>query len=91
MVLPLPAPPWMTTTPASGRGDQLELPRIDERGDLGQVPVHPLAAAGLDAEAPFDGCPGRTAVSCPPASALSRGSMRRHPPVGAHETCPGES
>ena len=43
VVLPLPAPPWITTTPDLGRGDQLELARVDQSGDLRQVAVQALA------------------------------------------------
>ena len=50
VVLPLPAPPWMTTTPEWRRGHDFELARIDQRRDLGQVTIQALRLLRRGAE-----------------------------------------
>ena len=69
VVLPLPAPPWMTTRPESAARDQLELARIDQRGDLGQVAVEPLGRSGPVPEHAARRSPGRSPryLARPPA------------------------
>ena len=61
-----------------GRGDELELARIDERGDLGQVAIEPLAPPGAGAQHAAL-ARGRRARCPARRRARSRGSSMRAP------------
>jgi hypothetical protein len=50
VVLPLPAPPLDDDDAGVACGDDVELPRIEQRGDLGEVAVQRLAAGGRGAQ-----------------------------------------
>ena len=50
VVLPLPADPWIAIRPGRRLGDQLELARIDQRRDRGQVAVRPARAGVVEAQ-----------------------------------------
>ena len=83
VVLPLPAPPWITTTPGRGGGDQLELPRVDQRRDLRQVAIHALLAPA--------GCPRPPARRAGCAATRPASPSPARPPARARPRAPRAS